>query len=349
MKILHIGGNEIFLPPLIKIINKNFKEQEHKFILTSQSKSASNYDNVKIYPRRVLPRLFYYLNAWIGLIKSSKIILHGIFDIKLLIIILITPWCLKKCYWVLWGGDLYAPNMKGSQKRYALSEIIRGYVIKNVGFITTMVPGDYVLAKKWYKTNAKFIPNLMYLSHIARNKTGSINKINKNKSELYIQVGNSSDPSNNHEEVLVYLSKIKNKSFKVFCPLAYGNEETKYKIMKIGEELLGDKFVPITNMMNFEEYNDYMASIDVAIFNHDRQQAMGNIIGLLSLGKKVVIKETITPYDYLSKMGIKTYTMNDELMAPIDENIKISNINLIKINFNENKLILDWKSVFDEK
>jgi hypothetical protein len=48
-------------------------------------------------------------------------------------------------------------------------------------------------------------------------------------------------------------------------------------------------------------------------------------------------------------MGIKTYNMNDDLMLPIDENIKISNKNLIKINFNENKLISNWKSVFDEK
>lgn len=347
MKILHIGGNEIFLPPLIKIINKNFKEQEHEFILTSQSKVANNYENVKFYPRSVLPRLFYYLNAWIGLIKSSKIILHGLFDIKLLLIIILTPWCLKKCCWVLWGGDLYAPNMKGDQKKYAASEIIRGYVIKNLGFITTMVPGDYLLAKKWYNTKAKFIPNLMYLSHIARNENSNENKINK--SELYIQVGNSSDPSNNHEEVLVYLSKINNKNFKVFCPLAYGCEETKNKIIKIGEELLGDKFVPITNMMNFEEYNDYMARIDIAIFNHDRQQAMGNIIGLLSLGKKVAIKETITPYHYLTEMGVKTYIMNEGLMMPIDENIKISNKNLMKSNFNENKLISNWKSVFDEK
>lgn len=41
--------------------------------------------------------------------------------------------------------------------------------------------------------------------------------------------------------------------------------------------------------MPFEEYLGLLAKIDIAILNHKRQQAMGNITTLLGLGKKYIL------------------------------------------------------------
>ncbi len=348
MKILHLGGNEIFLPPFINFVKNNFVFQEHEFILTSGLGNTTRLENVKIYQRKVFERILYYVSAFIKAASADKIILHGIFDIKLLMILLINPWSFKKCFWVLWGGDLYLYNTIRRERFWFARELVRRYVIRNVGFITTMVPGDYDYAKKWYKTQAKFIPNLMYLSHISRDANTIKCQIPK-KTQLYIQIGNSSDPGNNHEEIFLYLSKLQNQNIKVFCPLSYGSEEHKLHVIKMGVELLGDKFVPITKMMNFEEYNNYMACIDVAIFNHDRQQAMGNIIGLLSLGKKVALKKTITPYHFFGEIGVVVYSLEDDLSIPIEEHTKISNIRLMNNYFSVEKLKHNWSSVFNEK
>ena len=38
------------------------------------------------------------------------------------------------------------------------------------------------------------------------------------------------------------------------------------------------------------DYLKILGKIDIAIFNHERQQAVGNITSLLGLGKKVYIK-----------------------------------------------------------
>ena len=56
----------------------------------------------------------------------------------------------------------------------------------------------------------------------------------------------------------------------------------------------------MTDLMSFDDYNKYLASIDIAIFHHDRQQAMGNVIGLISLGKKVVLKDSISSYEFFT-------------------------------------------------
>ncbi len=60
------------------------------------------------------------------------------------------------------------------------------------------------------------------------------------------------------------------------------------KVISRGEEWFGDKFVPMTDFMSFEQYLEVFKSLDVAIFNHRRQQAMGHTIMLFSIGKTVL-------------------------------------------------------------
>lgn len=45
---------------------------------------------------------------------------------------------------------------------------------------------------------------------------------------------------------------------------------------------------PIVDFMDFNEYINFLSTIDIAIFNHKRQQGMGNIITLLGMGKKYI-------------------------------------------------------------
>lgn len=50
------------------------------------------------------------------------------------------------------------------------------------------------------------------------------------------------------------------------------------KVIIKGKELFGEKFIPLTEFMTFEKYLEFLGSIDIAIFAHKRQQAMGNTI-----------------------------------------------------------------------
>jgi len=42
-----------------------------------------------------------------------------------------------------------------------------------------------------------------------------------------------------------------------------------------------EKFKPLVDFIPFDEYLNLLAKVDIAIFNHKRQQTMGNITTLL--------------------------------------------------------------------
>ncbi|MFC6669724.1 hypothetical protein [Marinobacterium aestuariivivens] len=44
--------------------------------------------------------------------QAEKIILHGLFNSHIFYILAFQPWLLRKCSWVIWGGDLYIREAK---------------------------------------------------------------------------------------------------------------------------------------------------------------------------------------------------------------------------------------------
>jgi len=347
-KILHIAGCDKFIPPFIEFIKQNFEFNDHQFLLTNgmAEHELKNVANVILSKRSIIGRLKHYAQAIIKMHQAKIVILHGLFDLRLVLILFFMPWLLKKCYWVMWGGDLYVYQLGECNWQWKLREFFRRPVIKSMGFFTTTVPGDYLLAKEWYGTKAKWIHNLMYPSHLYRISDTISCKSDKDR-DIFIQIGNSADPSNNHLEIIDKLEQYKNNNIKVFCPLSYGSEVHKEKVISYGKKVLGDKFHPMVDYMSFEEYNAYMACIDIAIFNHDRQQAMGNAIGLLSLGKKVVLKKTVTPFSFFEEIGLIIYSIDDaNLLDKLDADISINNIRKMKDYFHAERLKSNWNDVF---
>ncbi|MCY1465697.1 hypothetical protein D9M71_838840 [compost metagenome] len=91
-----------------------------------------------------------------------------------------------------------------------------------------------------------------------------------------------------------------------------------------------------------------MAGIDISIFNHSRQQAMGNIIGMLSLGKKVYLNGNATPYAYFKKKGFHIYSLEDEVdYAPLTKKESTHNTDLASRVFTEESMIESWRQVFE--
>jgi hypothetical protein len=288
-----------------------------------------------------------YLNILIKyLYNSEKIILHGLFISQINIILFLQPWLLKKSYWVIWGGDLYYYKFRKKSFKSDLYEFVRKKVIKNMGNIVCYNQSEFNLAKKWYGTKAKPFFTFFYPSNLFKNF--DFENIEKEKF-TYIQVGNSADPTNNHVEILEKLSEFKDKKIKIICPLSYGNIEYRKKVIEKGKEIFSNNFVPLTDFIPFEEYMKLLNKIDIAIFNHKRQQAVGNITSLLGFGKKVYIRDDITTWDLFNDIGIKIFPSNREKefwIKKLDEETKEKNIKLVKEHFSKNQLIRDWEEIF---
>ncbi|WP_339244660.1 TDP-N-acetylfucosamine:lipid II N-acetylfucosaminyltransferase [Paenibacillus sp. FSL R10-2796] len=352
MKYLHIFSydeNEKFSTSFIEFINENFNLNEHYFLLTSGRKynnHTKSGNNLEILPYDIksIGILTKYIN------KSEKVFFHGLSNNKYIdITLLLQPRVLKKCNWCIWGGDLYLYESRNSSFRTKLREIPRRTIIKNIGGLITHVKGDFELAQKWYGAKGEYYYSFMYTSNLFKgyNLTNS-----KKDEEIYIQIGNSGLDTNNHLEVFTKLEKYKTKKIQIICPLSYAYESNpsyREEVIKAGKEIFGDKFIPILEFMPFDEYLNLLSKVDIAIFNHDRQQAVGNITTLLGLGKKIYIRDNITTWDFCIEHGLKVFDSNgdfEDLFEMLDNHTRERNIENIKDKFSKEKLKKDLNKLF---
>lgn len=229
----------------------------------------------------------------------------------------------------------------------------------NVDKIISLVKEDYEFAKMKYDTNAGycfgFYPNPVDFSLLdsilAKRRHREADIMN---SELRILVGNSASWTNNHFEALRILSGMKiNLPFKILCPLSYGDSGYAAQVIEFGKNLFNDAFVPLTKFMPPEKYAEFLADVDIALFAHRRQQALGNILALLYLGKKVYIRSDISTWGFLKRHGIKVFDYKELASVSFDEfiyydkQIMESNRRRIKENFSEQQCVVAWKRIFD--
>ena len=345
--ILHCMYAEKFIAPYLKFLSKHFDISDHKFLIRKDKRYLIEDNKNIIFVKSgesKISRIYKYIKE---ISKADKIILHGILNKEMWLILFFQPWVLKKSFWLVWGGDLYYfVNNSKNFKSYLFEKIVIHSVIKKIGYIVTPVKGDYELSKKRYDAQGKWINCLWYLSNIYHKSSHDKITNKKNSSNINILVGNSAHETNNHAELFDTLRPFRNKNIIIYCPLSYGPHEYRSKIIDLGEKNFGGKFIPIIEFMAFDEYQKFLKKIDIVLYNHRRQQALGNTISLLYMGKKVYMRKDVTQWNLYSNLGIKIYNKDFFNLTKIPNSIAQKNIALVKKYFNEEKLIEQWKYIF---
>ena len=270
--------------------------------------------------------------------RSEKIILHSLFNFKWVLILNLFLYLSKKSYWVIWGGDLYQSQNPGLKQR--IKEFFKGRVIRNLRGIVALLPGDYRLACKWYKTEAKLFQCIAYTSNIFKSREFSSGKV-KN---VVVQVGNSATKSNRHEQVMNKIDTSKQVEF--IFPLSYGDKDYAERLVTKYSHLNANF---LRELLPLNDYLKILEQVDIAIFNHDRQQAIGNIVNLLGLGKKVYLNSEVTTYPFFESIGIKIFDIEKEIeLTPLDSETAASNRKVIEKYFSLRKLREDWQRIYQD-
>lgn len=136
-------------------------------------------------------------------------------------------------------------------------------------------------------------------------KTLPLKPLPKEGEPIKILFGNSSDPNGNHMDAIRYLEKKIHTPFEVYSFLSYGDSESKEWTIEYAKKHLGDRFHPVTDYMNRPSFVQFVQEMDVVMMFHNRQQAEGNIMTALSLGKPVFMKTKNPQFDMLKRMGVK--------------------------------------------
>ena len=176
--------------------------------------------------------------------------------------------------------------------------------LKKIDFIVPVMPGDFSLIKKNYEVGFA-LHHLNYVNPLVeRDSFGDITGKN-------ILLGNSASYTNNHIEAIDKLSEIELEERKIIIPLSYGNNNIAEYISDYANNKLGDERVIILKeFIPFSEYNDILNSCEIVIMNHQRQQAVGNVVQSLLNGAHLYLREESTVYKYLKDCGIKISSFN---------------------------------------
>lgn len=350
--ILHLIAYEKFTEDYIIRINRVFEENQHLFVVFGE-KPESNIRNVNannvIYSIDFANKIQCAIFLIKKILKADKLIIHALFlsDMYLRLLLFLQPVAGNKYFWNIWGYDLY--NAYWNRDKFVVREKLRIRFIKKIKAVG-YIPDDYLFLKNNYETAAKF-----YLASYSYDfYYPEIDAPSETKNTINILLGNSATEECQYEEIIDKLTQFSDKEILVKCVLSYPKENDEYrnKIVRYGKDKLGDKFIPLIDFMPYEKYTELLSEIDVAIFNHNRQQALGNIASLLYLGKKVYVNPANGCKDYFEKMGAKIFSTESLSEADIckcnSKKLQAINRKVIDKFFSDQQFKERWRRIFEE-
>lgn len=340
---MHICRAEKFIPPFIDLVQANFDAEMHEFVVFGDNKKFSTEGRSGVYriENGLLKKTAGKARLIVRMHRADRIILHGLFTRSVTKMLFLMPWLLEKTYWFIWGNDLYGKRGR-LDSNSGLKGFSRRYVIRHLGHLVTHVPGDIALAREWYSARGKAHHCLMYTSNVFQEfEVGE-----RTAGFVDVQVGNSADPSNNHLEIFDKLASLQTENFRVLVPLSYGDQRYARRVIDDGRKLFGDRFFPLVDFLPLDQYQEFLATIDVAVFNHNRQQGLGNLISLLGMGKKVYLRRDISTASLLDSLNIEWFDVEKIDLSPISELSKKGNIQRIRQAYSKPNLIAQLDNIF---
>lgn len=344
--ILHIILDEKFTDGFISFINNHFDDTEHKFlILTSQEqmyycKTCKNHVNVMILHKKLKDMKELLIHSY----YADKIILHSLL-IRYIPILIGCKIFAKKTYVALWGGEIYS-----YRKDKKIRNAIKRRILSRVKGITCELEEDYELTKKYYNTNAQYFPCMMYLSNVVENDEYDVYQNRIAKEKPFVMIGNSADPQNNHFEIIDSLVSQGIKANYVI-PLSYGDKNYGKDVAEYAINHLSGNVKILQEFLPLSEYLNILKTVDIVVYAHRRQQALGNTFHMLAYGSKVYLNSQTTTYNWMIRNGFKVFPSDN-----IDENFLTlpslnemkNNLELITIFSSIEALEKDWKAIFDD-
>ena len=225
--ILHITHREKFIPQFIDFINEHFDSKEHRFLF--MDKIGYDYGLTHAHHVEWIDRKSKIFSLLYAMHTADKIILHGLWNERIIQLLFLQPWLLSKCYWVMWGGDFYFPEKQS---------LIKKQVIKRIGHLVSFIHGDIEIVRQQYNASGRVHESFMYPSNLFQESP----YCHQQKETKVIQIGNSADPTNNHIEIFHKLLPYKDENIQIIVPLSYGDIEYREHILKIGLVLALDPY-----------------------------------------------------------------------------------------------------------
>lgn len=367
-----------------KLIRKFFSLTDHCFVVHGK---GLNFDSDKYEYEEAIYTTNFTENEVLKIFEqASTIIVNGLFSHSIVNFFFYHPRYLEKLSWFIWGDDIFpvkekdfdfsfqklsfekiiklARNIKNNIKisfavkaiplKTSCHEMQRSFVIKDMKSIISLEK-DYDIVNHFYQTQAKHIYGLhpLFIDWNNLNKLLIIADDVLKKNNYNLLIGNSGSITNKHIEAFRLFQHLDISNANLYCPLSYGDPYHINQVIKLGSNLFGECFNPITNILSTSEYMNFLTKINVAIMNHDIQEGVGTIATLIILGCKIYMKKHTPSYDFFSGKGIKIFDINDiicctniQKLFDYEEEIRKNNREIAINIFSETGWYKMWNNIF---
>ncbi|MER2582349.1 MAG: TDP-N-acetylfucosamine:lipid II N-acetylfucosaminyltransferase [Candidatus Competibacter sp.] len=336
MKILHIAPDDKFIPFIQDAFDAVWSGC-NKFVIF-RNKSTERWKFVRSNENTTVGSIYYFLSNLLkkDLAWCDILIIHFMTDLSAYAI-KEAPFNLP-VIWSGWGADYYKliisseedlllsetkkiiNKMKNNQEnktefwgKYSqrVRKTIRNFlfykkeldILNRIDYFSSPIPQDYELLKQ---AIPELRTNYIQLNYGSIEKTFlagiDLDKFYKPRGKD-ILVGNSATSANNHIDAFELLRNINIGEAKIIVPLSYGNEDYKIKIIEIGKNIFGEKFVPLIDFLPLDKYNSIVLNCSVALMNHRRQQGLGNILSSMYGGARLLLREENPIFSYIKQRG----------------------------------------------
>src|SRR5690606_38075021 len=92
--------------PFITYVNDKFDSKDHHFFILNK-KNKFTFQPAPNLILRSKMNVLTFIELWKHFNKAEKVILHGLFWNSIVFLLALNARKLNKCYWMIWGGDLY--------------------------------------------------------------------------------------------------------------------------------------------------------------------------------------------------------------------------------------------------
>lgn len=312
-----------FTADLVCEINRWFPQNENTFIVRYSHPKTNGYQNCITDPKAFTVD---YLNAHYEEYKT--IFLHFLF-LRPHQVAHLKEEAAKKIIWVVWGDDLYNLNIR-NEKAKTISQFAR-----NLLYTWSAHSALYKFQNKKAREKIRMfkaigigyaydenkvrelygdLPPVVYAPYFSQ--LGGIEAAQKMREKhlrkqtdtVNVLIGHSGFPFHNHEKSLKILSKFKDENIHINLVLSYGASEERVKsVSSLAIQLFGEnKTTILTEMLPKEEYYDFLASIDIALFPFAHQSALGNARRLAFSGAKLYLDPNGALAKGFSEGGVST-------------------------------------------
>ena len=337
-----------FFISMIDFMESFFPEYEKEYIVIDR---RNEFDFKKL---KNTTQITEYSQFWLDkkvrekFFVAEKIIVSGVF-VSPFALLAFPKKVLQKCIYQFWGGDYTC--FREETIKNSFIKILTERCVNNAKAIVNLTEGEkkeftryFTVAKRFF-----FVPVPAGPEHREINKKYRIKAKTAVFNRKRIIIGNSATESNNHLEIFDRLANKEWAGYEIVCPLSYGSKVYADRVIEKGKKIFGDSFFPITEFMPFVDYLELLLSCSVGIYDHNRQQGLGNAYLILNMGKKLYLRRNSESWVYHSSFGAVLNDSADLAKQSIEEIFRWDNqktqANYVAIDREEMNMLSVWNDI----